>query len=59
MNSAGKTTGVLLVAALTRAERSGTGSGRVYTLRAQAADRAGNMASASATCAVPHDQARK
>jgi hypothetical protein len=41
-----------------RAERSGTGRGRVYTVSATARDRAGNSASASGTCVVPHDRAR-
>lgn len=39
-----------------RAERSGAGQGRVYVLTASAADVAGNVATASATCTVPHDQ---
>lgn len=38
-----------------RAERSGTGAGRVYTLTATARDAAGNTATATATCRVPHD----
>jgi hypothetical protein len=36
-----------------RAERAGTGSGRVYTVTASASDLAGNHATASATCTVP------
>jgi hypothetical protein len=36
-----------------RADRAGTGTGRVYTVTATAADLAGNVASASATCTVP------
>jgi phosphodiester glycosidase len=41
-----------------QAERLGTGSGRVYTLRATATDLAGNMVTATATCTVPHDQSK-
>jgi hypothetical protein len=39
-----------------RAERLGTGTGRVYTLNASAGDLAGNAATSTATCTVPHDQ---
>jgi hypothetical protein len=39
-----------------RAERLGTGTGRVYTLTATAADVAGNTTTSTATCVVPHDQ---
>jgi len=39
-----------------RAERLGGGSGRLYTLTATATDLAGNAQTATATCAVPHDQ---
>jgi len=39
-----------------RAERAGTGTGRVYTLTATATDVAGNLATATATCRVPHDR---
>jgi len=39
-----------------RAERAGTGPGRVYTLTATATDVAGNRATATATCLVPHDR---
>jgi hypothetical protein len=39
-----------------RAERSGTGNGRVYTIVYTAYDRAGNQTSASATVTVPHSQ---
>jgi hypothetical protein len=39
---------------LLRAERSGAGSGRVYTITYQATDIAGNTSVASATVTVPH-----
>ena len=39
-----------------RAERSGTGDGRVYTITYTATDAAGNTAAAEATVTVPHDQ---
>jgi len=39
-----------------RAERSGTGSGRIYTITYQAADFCGNVTEQSATVTVPHDQ---
>jgi hypothetical protein len=39
-----------------RAERAGTGNGRVYALTYQATDKAGNSATCSATVRVPHDQ---
>jgi hypothetical protein len=41
-----------------RAKRSGTGTGRIYTLTATAVDLAGNRAMATATCVVPHDQGK-
>jgi DNA-binding beta-propeller fold protein YncE len=41
-----------------QADRLGTGTGRVYTLTATATDLAGNVATATATCVVPHDQAK-
>lgn len=40
---------------LLRAERSGTGSGRVYELTYSAVDASGNSASAVTTVTVPHD----
>jgi hypothetical protein len=39
-----------------RADRLGTGNGRVYTVAARAMDVAGNTANATGTCIVPHDQ---
>lgn len=39
-----------------RAERSGTGIGRLYTITATAEDASGNVASSSANVQVPHDQ---
>jgi hypothetical protein len=41
---------------LLRAERSGTGSGRMYTIAYAATDASGNTASALAYVTVPHDQ---
>jgi hypothetical protein len=38
-----------------RADRDAAGPGRVYTITVSATDAAGNSASASATCRVPHD----
>jgi hypothetical protein len=39
-----------------RADRLGTGRGRVYTINTVATDAAGNTMSATSTCTVPHDQ---
>jgi hypothetical protein len=39
-----------------RAERSGTGSGRIYTITYSAIDVSGNTATASVTVEVPHNQ---
>jgi hypothetical protein len=39
-----------------RAERSGPGSGRIYTITYQATDASGNVASASITIETPHNQ---
>ncbi|MFW6198846.1 MAG: choice-of-anchor X domain-containing protein, partial [Acidobacteriota bacterium] len=44
---------------LLRAERSGLGSDRVYTVTYRARDAAGNTATASATVIVPHDRSGK
>jgi NHL repeat-containing protein len=41
-----------------RAERGGGGAGRIYTLTVTAQDLAGNQATATATCTVPHDLRR-
>jgi hypothetical protein len=40
------------------ADRLGDGSGRIYTLTATANDYAGNTATVTATCVVPHDQGK-
>ncbi|MDQ0920837.1 hypothetical protein QFZ78_007097 [Paenibacillus sp. V4I5] len=42
-----------------RAERSGKGNGRIYTITYTAFDQAGNRTSASSTVTVPHDQTGK
>jgi hypothetical protein len=42
-----------------RAERSGTGTGRVYTIAYTATDKAGNQTSGSATVFVPHSHSEK
>jgi hypothetical protein len=41
-----------------QADRLGTGTGRIYTLTATANDLAGNTATTTATCTVPHDQSQ-
>lgn len=41
---------------LLRAERGGSGSGRVYTATYVARDAAGNLADAASTVTVPHDR---
>jgi hypothetical protein len=38
-----------------RAERSGPGTGRIYTLTVQCTDSAGNSSSRETTVTVPHD----
>ena len=40
-----------------RADRLGTGTGRVYILATTATDAAGNVVNAASICTVPHDQA--
>jgi hypothetical protein len=42
-----------------RAERAGSGPGRVYTLTASAISAAGNVVESSAKCTVPPDQSTK
>jgi hypothetical protein len=39
-----------------QADRLGSGNGRIYTVSATAMDNAGNSATATATCTVPHDK---
>ena len=39
-----------------RAERSGPGPGRAYTITVECRDGAGNRTAGTATVAVPHDQ---
>lgn len=39
-----------------QADRLGSGNGRTYALNATAMDQAGNTATATATCTVPHDK---
>jgi hypothetical protein len=39
-----------------RAERSGNGTGRIYTITYTATDKAGNKMVTSVTVKVPHDQ---
>jgi len=41
-----------------RAERSGKGTGRVYTITIQASDVSGNTAQKTVTVTVPHDQSK-
>jgi len=41
-----------------RAERLGSGNGRVYTITATATSLAGNTTSSTGVCTVPHDQSR-
>lgn len=44
------------LALLLRAERSGTGTGRVYTITVECRDASGNAATAQTRVTVPHDQ---
>jgi hypothetical protein len=39
-----------------RAERSGGGTGRVYTIEVTCRDASGNTSQATGTVSVPHDQ---
>jgi hypothetical protein len=42
-----------------RAERTGSGSGRVYTIHVECVDASGNIATATVDITVPHDQGKK
>ncbi|HZI16126.1 MAG TPA: hypothetical protein VE153_37520 [Myxococcus sp.] len=42
-----------------RPERSGRGTGRIYTVTAQVSDSAGNVAQGGFICTVPHDQRKR
>lgn len=42
-----------------RAERSGTGKGRIYTIQITARDASGNSSQSSVQIIVPHDQGKK
>jgi hypothetical protein len=42
-----------------RAERSGSGNGRVYTIMITATDESGNTSQATVDISVPHDQSKK
>jgi hypothetical protein len=44
---------------LLRAERSGSGSGRAYTIQVNCTDASGNTATGSVDVIVPHDQGKK
>jgi hypothetical protein len=44
---------------LLRAERSGSGSGRVYTIQVNCTDASGNVATGTVGVTVPHDQGKK
>ena len=52
----GFATGTAVVNGLLRAERLGTGTGRVYTFAYNGTDRAGNSATCRTNVVVPHDQ---
>lgn len=56
----GNTTGDIVITSkgglLLRAERSGQGNGRIYTVTYSATDIGGNTSTASASVAVPHDR---
>lgn len=54
----GWSTGTADTSGQLRAERSGGGTGRVYTLTYQGADQAGNTATCSVMVTVPHDQGK-
>ena len=42
-----------------RAERSGKGNGRIYTITVECADSSGNSTTDTATVRVPHDKGKK
>ena len=42
-----------------QAERLGSSNGRIYTINATAMDNAGNSATATSTCTVPHDKGNR
>jgi hypothetical protein len=42
-----------------RAERSGSGNGRIYTIRVSATDGSNNVSSADVKIVVPHDNGKK
>jgi hypothetical protein len=44
---------------LLRAERAGSGSGRVYTIHVNCVDASGNIATATVDVTVPHDKGKK
>jgi len=44
---------------LLRAERSGLGTYRVYTITVACTDASGNTSTGTVTVKVPHDQAKK
>jgi hypothetical protein len=54
----GFTVGSASTAGLLRAQRLGSGVGRVYTFGYTGSDRAGNTASCATTVTVPHDQGK-
>jgi hypothetical protein len=42
-----------------RAERSGPGKGRVYTIKVEISDEAGNKVTSDVTVLVPHDMGKR
>jgi len=42
-----------------RAERSGKGTGRIYTITVECNDTSGNTATKTVTVSVPHDSGKK
>ena len=42
-----------------RAERSGTGSGRIYTITVKCTDQSGNSSTDTAKVSVPHDKGKQ